>query len=82
MHLFCFAESFSVDCQRKFELLSLCAFKSSYIACITTFESNFVGWSTENIRASKIKATLIKTVDKGEGQGLKSPKICQQSLWT
>ena len=58
--LFCFAEFFSVDRPRKFELLSLSTFKGSQKACVTTFESNFVGRSTENIRQSKIKAPLKK----------------------
>ena len=56
--LFCFAKFFSVDRPRKFELLSLCASKGGHKACVTTFESNFVGRSTENIRQSKIKAPL------------------------
>ena len=58
VHLFCFAEFFSVDRPRKFELLSLYASKGSHTACVTAFEANFVGRSTENIRQSKIKAPL------------------------
>ena len=49
---------FSVDRPRKFELLSLCASKGGQKPWVTTFESNFVGQSTENIRQSKIKAPL------------------------
>ena len=58
--LFCFAESFSVDRPRKFELLSLCASKGSHRTCITTFGSSFLGWSAESIRQSKIRAPLQK----------------------
>ena len=61
VHLFCFAEFFSVDRPRKFELLSLCASKGGQKACVTTFESNFVGRSTENIQQSKIKAPLFQS---------------------
>ena len=57
-YLFCFAESFSVDRPRKFERLSLYASKGIHTACITTFESNFIGRSTEIIRQSKIKEPL------------------------
>ena len=54
--LFCFAEQLSVGRPKKFELLSLYASKGSYTASVTTFESNFVGRSIENIRQSKTKA--------------------------
>ena len=54
--LFCFVESFSVDRPREFELLRLCALKGGHKACITIFESYFVGRSTKTIWPSKIKA--------------------------
>ena len=60
MLLSCFAEFFSVSRPKKFELLSLCPSKGGHRACVTTFESNFVGRSIENIQQSKIKAPLYE----------------------
>ena len=46
------------DRPRKFELFSLCASKGGQKACVTIFESNFVGRSTENILQSNKKSTF------------------------
>ena len=39
-------------------LIDFCAYKGGHKACVTTFESNFVGRSTENTWQSKIKAPI------------------------
>ena len=61
--LFWFAEFFrQIDVENLNGTQFVC-FKSGHKACVTTFESNFVGRSTENIRQTKINSTLKSYYD-------------------